>query len=426
MSGIEVMEGAHRPLRILVVAPMAPDPAGRGAIPIVLDAELAGLARRHEVGLVAVAEPGGDGVEISRRLREKGIDAHIVARPTAVGRRRMRRRLRMAATWLRGRCPWRTIWFAEPRAQAVLDSLVATRRPDAIVVEDNSMAALRYPQHMPLVLTEHEVRTARPIDWRAIRSGGLLRWAFREADWRRWPRYQVAVWERFDRVQVFTARDAERVAALAPRLVRRVRITPFGIALPPQADPAHEESGAILFVGNFTHAPNVDAAAWIVNEIMPRLRPRVPNVRLRLVGAEPPEEVRRLAAPDVEVTGSVPDVEGFFAHGALLLAPLRIGGGMRMKVLEGMARGKAVVTTSRGAAGLDAIGIEPPLVVAEEAGGLADAAAALLADPVARRELGRRARDFVAEHFSEEGYADRIEATCAELIAGREPVARGG
>ena len=413
-------------LRILVVAPMPPDPGGRGAIPIVLDAELAGLARRHDVTLVAVADSEDAGSAAARRLRAAGIDPHVVARPAPAGRTRLRRRLRMAGTWLRGRLPWRTIWFAEPRAQAALDRLVATRRFDVICVEDNSMAALRYPRDVPLVLTEHEVRPARPIDWSGLRQGQLLQWAFREADWRRWPRYQAAVWERFGRVQVFTAKDAERSAALAPRLAARVRVTPFGIALPAPAPAEREEPGAVLFVGNFTHPPNVDAAAWIVGEILPRLRTRVPRLRLRLVGADPPEAVRTLAGEDVEVTGTVPDVESYFARSALLLAPLRIGGGMRMKVLEAMARGKAVVTTGRGAAGLDAVGVQPPLILAEDAEGLADAAALLLGDESARRALGRRARDFVAEHFSADAYAARVEATCSELIAEREPETHGG
>ena len=88
---------------------------------------------------------------------------------------------------------------------------------------------------------------------------------------------------------------------------------------------------------------------------------------------------------------------------------------MRMKVLQAMAMGKAVVTTPRGAEGLAIEGCQPPLAVAEDAEGIADAAATLLASVEARRSLGRRARAFVAEHYSPPAYARRLEAVYAEL-----------
>jgi hypothetical protein len=108
----------------------------------------------------------------------------------------------------------------------------------------------------------------------------LLHWAFGEADWQRWRKYQLSVWRRSDRIQVFTPRDAEAVAALAPDLAERVRVNPFGVELPAPLDDRLEEPGHVLFVGNFTHPPNVDAALWLGTEIMPALRTCYPGVRL--------------------------------------------------------------------------------------------------------------------------------------------------
>jgi glycosyltransferase involved in cell wall biosynthesis len=176
----------------------------------------------------------------------------------------------------------------------------------------------------------------------------------------------------------------------------------------------------VLFVGNFTHPPNVDAALWLGQEIMPVLRCLAPGVHLSLVGIYPPASVQALAGADIEVTGHVPAIEPWFAEAAVVLAPLRIGGGMRMKVLQAMAMGKAVVTTPRGAEGLAVAGCPPPLIAAEGGEAIAAATATLLAAPESRHALGEQARAFVQAHFSATAHVDRLEAIYAELLAGRE------
>src|SRR5919109_1050031 len=112
-------------MRILVVAPMLPQREGPGAIPVLLYAQLVGLGDRHEVTLVAGLgdEPGEE--EAAAQLAQVDlVDLHIVdRRRPASGLRRWRRRWRLAATWMRGRWPWRTVWFADPAFQAVLEGL---------------------------------------------------------------------------------------------------------------------------------------------------------------------------------------------------------------------------------------------------------------------------------------------------------------
>jgi len=266
-----------------------------------------------------------------------------------------------------------------------------------------------------VIFTEHEVRRPRPINWHAGSPSSWLRWAVSEADWHRWRKYQSSVWQRFDRIQVFTPRDAEAVAALVPDLAERVRVNPFGVELPAPLDTEMEEPGTLLFVGNFTHPPNVDAALWLGNEIMPALRKYHPGVRLTLVGIYPPKSVQALACSDIRVTGAVPEIEPYFAQAAVVIAPLRIGGGMRMKVLQALALGKAIVTTPRGADGLMIGEQSPPLVIADDAEKFAEVTALLLASCETRRSLGCRARAFVIENFSAQAYARRIEATYTEL-----------
>jgi glycosyltransferase involved in cell wall biosynthesis len=205
--------------------------------------------------------------------------------------------------------------------------------------------------------------------------------------------------------------------ALAPEAADRIRVNPFGIVLP-RRDPREEDPLTVVLPGNFTHPPNVDAALWMARDIMPCLRQACPGVRLRLVGSYPPAEVRALLAADVEVTGWVPEIEPHLEQATVVVAPIRIGGGMRVKVLQAMALGRPVVTTPRGAEGLEAAGGRPPLLVASQPHDFATAIARLLATPDERRSLGCRARDFVAKHFSAEAYARRLEAVYADAIGG--------
>jgi glycosyltransferase involved in cell wall biosynthesis len=238
----------------------------------------------------------------------------------------------------------------------------------------------------------------------------------RELDWQHWRNYHLAVWRRFDGIQAFTARDAAAIQTLAPEVAARVRVNPFGVALPAIDNLSREDANEIIFIGNMTHPPNVDAAVWLGREIMPELIKLIPSAHLTIVGDSPPAEVRALANDNIAIAGYVPTIAPYLERAAVIVAPIRIGGGQRMKVLQGLAYGKAVVTTPRGADGLDIEGCAPPLSIATDTASLAQAIAELLASATARHNLGQRARAFVEQHYSPAAYARRLEKIYGELI----------
>jgi glycosyltransferase involved in cell wall biosynthesis len=404
-------------MRILLVAPMVPDADGRGAIPVLLGAELLGLSERHEVTLITAV--GDDAAERDAVARlPGGVNSRVVdrRRPPPGGRRR-RRQARMALRWARGGWPWRTVWFADPGIQSAIDRAVDESKFDVVAIEDSSMSVFRYPAGLPTVYTHHEVLRPRDFEWP---PGPLSRWPgqlFGEIDRRRWDGFQRRAWERFDRVQVFSDGDAGTIAELAPESSSRVRVNPFGCVMPDPADPAAEVSGTVLFVGNFDHPPNRDAATWLVGEIMPAVRSRFPGAILRIVGTAPPEDIRALAGPGVEVVGDAPSVAPHLEAAAIVMAPVRTGGGMRMKVLQAMALGRPVVTTPRGTEGYTTYE-EPPLVVADTAAEIAEATAALLKDDDRRHELGRRAREFAERHHSPGAWERRLTTIYEEARGG--------
>jgi glycosyltransferase involved in cell wall biosynthesis len=200
-----------------------------------------------------------------------------------------------------------------------------------------------------------------------------------------------------DAAVAFTDEDLELLRRLGPA-TRLVRITP-GIALPRvAADPVGADPPRVLFLGSFIHPPNVDAAIRLADAILPAVRVRAPGVTLEIVGDAPPPAVGRLAGDGVVVTGRVANTWPHLEAAAVVAAPLRLGGGMRVKVLEALAAGKALVATPRAVAGLD---LEPGVhaAVAETDAELAGLLADLLEDPARRRRMGEAAREWAQDRL---------------------------
>jgi glycosyltransferase involved in cell wall biosynthesis len=147
----------------------------------------------------------------------------------------------------------------------------------------------------------------------------------------------------------------------------------------------------VIFIGNFMHPPNVEAAERLAAAIFPRIAVARPDARLLLVGPNPPDSLRALASHHIVVTGEVADLRPLLDGAAVVVAPLSSGGGMRVKALDALAAGKALVATPLALEGIDVRDGEQVLVALDDAA-FADAVVALLADEPRRVALGRVAR----------------------------------
>jgi polysaccharide biosynthesis protein PslH len=282
-------------------------------------------------------------------------------------------------------------------------------RPHIVQAEFSAMGQYLDARAMPdalRVLTLHEPGAPAALDRR--RDAPLPArpvWSLSAALWARYERRLICG---VDATVVFTDADRRAVLSMAPDA--DVATIPLGAHVPRiPADPIGESPPSLLFVGNFVHPPNLDAARWLVEEIFPLLQTRFPLLKLLLVGGGAPDSLRRSAGPGVTFTGWVPDVEPYLQRAALVVAPLRTGGGMRVKVLEAMAAGKAVVATPRAVEGLSVVHGEQALV-APDADGLIDAISAVLRDPAMRTRLARTARAHVEQTFGWDRSARDFEA----------------
>ena len=158
--------------------------------------------------------------------------------------------------------------------------------------------------------------------------------------------------------------------------------------LEPSPEP---DAPTLLFTGTLSYPPNAEALLWLLRDIWPRIRDAHPTVRLLVVGRGAPAEAERLADERVELAGWVPDMRAAFARASVVLVPMRSGGGTRLKVLDGLASGRALLTTTMGAEGVELRDGEHA-AVADGAEAFAAAALRLLGDTAERARLGAAGR----------------------------------
>ncbi|MBI3287335.1 MAG: glycosyltransferase, partial [Chloroflexi bacterium] len=178
-----------------------------------------------------------------------------------------------------------------------------------------------------------------------------------------------------------------------------------------------QRDGSLVFTGKMDFRPNVDGVLWFFERVWPRVREQLPEARFVVVGRNPSPRLRALRVdPRAVVTGTVPDVRPYLRQAQLYVVPLRMGGGTRLKVLEAMAMGKPIVSTSLGCEGIDLIpGRE--LIVADRAEDFSQWVIDLWQDEWRRRELARRARQLVEERYDWRGIAPRLEAAYLEATS---------
>ena len=170
---------------------------------------------------------------------------------------------------------------------------------------------------------------------------------------------------------------------------------------------------ALVFSGKMDYRPNVDAVLWFADDILPRVRVHVPTAHFWIVGQQPHPRLARLAErPDITITGRVADVRPYLAGAAVCVLPFRMGGGTRLKVLEALTLGKAVVSTTLGAEGF---GLRDghELRLADTAAAFAPVVVELLTDAEQRARLGAQAHAFATAHYGWERIVPKLEAVYA-------------
>jgi glycosyltransferase involved in cell wall biosynthesis len=233
-------------------------------------------------------------------------------------------------------------------------------------------------------------------------------------------RREVAVYRSADAVIAASQPDAdtlEKEGGIGPIFV-------FPIVIPVRRRRKRARAREVIFVGGFNHPPNTDGLLWFVNEIWPRVRETVPDATLSIVGSNAPAEILALAQkPGVQVLGHVPDTAPYLDRAAVSIAPLRYGAGMKGKVVEALACGVPVVTTTVGIQGLSPrIGLD--LEAVDEPEQFAGAVIRLLQDPESAERMGTAGQQLAAALCDRDRNARTVEEMLNLLVPSRSVGAR--
>lgn len=208
---------------------------------------------------------------------------------------------------------------------------------------------------------------------------------------------------------IFISRDDMRLSGIDNYPCANPFVSPAGVEAAPCANATDGNPFEMLFVGSMDWKPNEEAVLWFVNEIYRPLKREYPQLKLTIVGKNPSKSVRELSSPGIEVTGLVPSVEPFIRRSGICIIPIRVGGGMRIKILEQMLYGKAIISTTVGAEGIE-YSNGKNILIADSPEDFRMAITGLLRDEHRRLELGREAKRFVIQnHDWEKIVSDLLE-----------------
>jgi glycosyltransferase involved in cell wall biosynthesis len=352
------------------------------------------LNRRHEVHYVCLDDSVSDeGRQRSHEYCAEAYAVHHVAPP------RGSMRFRAQAAWgLASRLPVAVARYRSSGMKRRIRELLAAREFDALVC-DFLFPAQNIPDISQAVLFQHNVEAAIWRRHAALANGRAARW-YLSSQARRMETYERGVCRAAGHVVAVSETDEQQMRERYG--VQRITHVPTGVNLDYFKPPAEIERKAdLVFVGSMDWMPNIDAVLFFAEQILPRIRERLPQCKVAIVGRKPDRLVEQLAKRDSNliVTGTVPDVRPWLWGSLVSVVPLRIGGGTRLKIFEAMAARVPVVSTTVGAEGLP---ITPGSHVAleDDPARFAAACVELIEQEPRRRQLAGAAWELVSTQFS--------------------------
>lgn len=379
-------------MKLLIVTADLPRPAwGASARNFHL---LKALAHEHAVSLLALvgsaeAEAYGD----IRRLKDVARSVQLISRPKSHSKR-----WQQLMSMVRSQ-PYLLNAHIVPEMQDALDVSLARDNYDVVLFESILLAGYRLPAGVRVIIDQHNIeyelfeRTFEQVQspirkWYNWQQGRLLK------------RGEIEGCRNADVVLVTSERERTVLKGLLPEKV--IEVVPNGVDIEMfgGSSPEQEIPNQIIFTGTMDYYPNTHAVLFFAQRCWPLIQALIPGATWQIVGRNPPVEIQRLAElPGITVTGTVPDVRPYLAASAVAIAPLQIGSGTRLKILEALAMRKGTVSTSVGYEGLSLVPGKH-LIVADQPEEIAQAVVTLLKNPEMREALGTAGREIAETEYN--------------------------
>jgi polysaccharide biosynthesis protein PslH len=369
------------------------------------------LAQLHDLTAVMLVDDEFDIEECRRAMHIYCREVVLVRNP--YGREALTKRVLQLRSLASTRS-FERLRVTVPALQQALNRVLRASRFDIVNLE------FPYPGHCdlrqappgeklpPLVVDSHEI--AYDLARQFARTGSSLwRRLYAGANWRKLRREELGIYRGADGVYLCSAADERRLLDQVPGI--RTAVIPNAADVdyyqPRPTDPP-PDGRTVVYFGLLSTIPNVDGVMHFIQDIWPRIAEANPQARCKIIGARPPPALRALVGPRIELTGFVPDLRPHLAAAAAVVVPLRMGGGTRLKIVEAMAMGKAIVSTTLGAEGIEAV-VGRDLLVEDQPAAFADAVNRLLAEPDLAARIGRSARQLAVARYAWSGAARALE-----------------
>ena len=395
-------------MKILFLSPTVPFPLTDGGRVRVFNL-LKQIAVKNEVTLLALETQTTDAEGVAE-LRQLGIQVHLVPNAPILPRVSFGT---LVKAFLK-RQPITVARYDIPAYRQKFRELIATQTFDLVHYEMFHIAQFHTETHLPGVLSQQNVDSAI---WRRLCSetaNPLYKFAY----WTQqlaFQRYERVLSPKFDAVTCTSDIDA---AVFQQHCTENaIEIIPNGVDITHyRPDFTTEAPAHLIYIGSMDWYPNEDAVAFFADEVLPRIQEKVPDVTFSIVGGNPSARVQKLAERDgIIVTGRVPEIKPYFAKATVFVVPLRIGSGTRLKILEALAMGKAIVSTTVGAEGLD-LKDGAEIFIADEPTAFADAVTRLLTDAQLRRRIGENGRSRVEQDYDWRSIGEKLHALYTKIL----------
>jgi polysaccharide biosynthesis protein PslH len=407
-------------LNILCVSHMPASPPRFGAQARV-HGLMTQLARRHDLTAAMLVDEEFDSDECRRAMQ--AYCREVVLIPNPYGRDGLPKRLLQFRSLASPRS-FERLRVTVPTLQQCLDRVLRTKRFDVVNVEFPYLGHYDLRQAPPgerpppLVVDSHEI--AYDLARQFARDGGNAgRRLYAAANWRKLRRDELSTYRNADGVYLCSAMDQRHLLDQVPGV--RTAVIPNAADVeyyqPRPTDPP-PDGRTVVYFGLLSTVPNVDAVTHFAREIWPRIAAAHPEARCKIIGGRPPPSLMALAGPRVELTGFVADLRPHLASAAAVVVPLRLGGGTRLKIVEAMAMGKPVVSTTLGAEGIEALPGRD-ILIADEPQNFATSVVRLLEDPQLSARVGRSARRLAVECYSWRTVGLTLDRFFREVITAR-------
>jgi sugar transferase (PEP-CTERM/EpsH1 system associated) len=376
------------------------------------------LARWHDITYVCNLRGGEE-----QYLPEmEALGLRMVAVPGETSARGGARFLAEAVANLASPRPYAVDRNFDPRVRDAIAGLLANQSFDLVICDTVQMArhtmGLRLP---PTILFQHNVE-AQILERHAQVSNGLLRRTYMFDQYRKMRSFERRCGNHFDHVIAVSQQDKE----IFHRRYGWKNVDAIDTAVDTdffQPKPEQERAHRVMFLGSMDWLPNQDGVRFFADEVWPQVIRQQPDAVFQIVGRNPPPAVQALTERQgIEVTGSVPDVRPYLAQASVVVVPLLVGGGTRLKIYEAMAMARATVSTTIGAEGLPVTPGEH-FLQADSADAFAADIVRLMQDDALRTRIGESANAFVRQHYGSETIARQFEAICERVVRGAHAAA---